>query len=178
MKEFNVVPHGAGKNFLGALQVYITGDIKRQELIDRIAGDNLFDNDYKPVHFLDRYYPEPKRNRLILQCHVITENMIYNRITRERANQDISMVALNNERYQGSFCLGYTVPPIKSYNTICLLDNPIQRIWLDDLAMYKKENAEPDPVRQELARKLFDWEQQNIPNCETIKWTLVTLVSF
>ena len=43
MKEFCVVPHGAGKNFLGALQSYIVGDLNRELIVARIQETNLFD---------------------------------------------------------------------------------------------------------------------------------------
>ena len=52
MKEFCVVPHGAGKNFLGALQHYIEGTLTRDRITNRISETNLFDGDYKPVNFV------------------------------------------------------------------------------------------------------------------------------
>ena len=43
MREFCVVPHGAGKNFLGALQHYIEGTLTRDRITNRISETNQFD---------------------------------------------------------------------------------------------------------------------------------------
>ena len=162
MKEFCVVPHGAGKNFLGALQSYIVGSTPRHRITERITETNLFDGDFQPVNFVKDFLPRTNWNKQLLTVQDITEKLIYKRIEPKRAEQEIR--SLINECHQGSFCFGYTVPHIKWYAFTMFLDNPIQRIWLDDLAMYKKEGVGPDPNRQDLARRLFNWEIENIPN--------------
>jgi len=37
--------------------------------------------------------------------------------------------------------------------------------------MLKKEGAEADPIRQDLARRLFKWEIENIPNYRS-EWAI------
>ena len=162
MREFCVVPHGAGKNFLGALQHYIEGTLTRDRITNRISESNLFDGDYKPVNFVKDWFPRTTWNKELLECQAITEKLIYNTIQPKRAEQEIRNNV--NKCHQGSFCFGFTIPHIKWYSIVCFLDNPQQRIWLDDLAMLKKEGSGPDPNRQDLSRRLMKWELEQIPN--------------
>ncbi len=162
MKEFCVVPHGAGKNFLGALQSYIVGVESRDRILARISETNLFDSVYPPINFVKSWLPRTNWNKELIECQAITEKLIYNTIQPKRAEQEIRNNV--NKCHEGSFCFGFTVPHIKWYSVICFLDNPEQRIWLDDLAMLKKEGVGPDANRIDLARRLFTWEMDNIPN--------------
>ena len=168
MREFCVLPHGAGKNFLGAIQSYIVGELDRSLIESRIQESNLFDSWSRPVHFVEKFLPRTNWNKQLLQCQDVTEKLLYKRIETKTAEQQIR--GLLNSCHEGSFCFGYSIPHIKWYSFMMFCDNPIQRIWLDDLAMLKKEGAETDPSRQDLARRLFKWEIENITNyrCEWV----------
>ena len=76
MREFCVLPHGAGKNFLGALQSYIVGELDRSLIESRIQESNLFDSWSRPVHFVEQFLPRTKWNKQLLQCQEITEKLL------------------------------------------------------------------------------------------------------
>ena len=80
MKEFCVVPHGAGKNFLGALQSYIVGVESRDRILARISETNLFDSVYPPINFVKSWLPRTNWNKELIECQAITEKLIYNTI--------------------------------------------------------------------------------------------------
>ena len=169
MKEFCAVPHGAGKNFLGALQSYITGELDRSLIVSRIQENNLFDSWCQPVHFVESFHPRTNWNKQLIECQSIAEKLLYKRIEPKTAEQQIR--TLVNSCHEGSFCFGYTIPHVNRYSLVMLTDNPIQRVWLDDLAMLKKEGVGPDPTRVELAERLFRWEIENLANYRT-EWAM------
>ena len=162
MREFLAVPHGAGKNFLGALQSYIEGNTRREQILARIGETNLFDGDWEPVNFVRSFHPRTQWNKDLIHCQAVTEQLLYKRIASKTAEQEIRTAV--NRCHEGSFCFGYTIPHVSMYSAVCVLDSARQRIWLDDLAMLKKEDVGPDPNRQSLAIKLFEWEVENLPN--------------
>ena len=169
MKEFCVVPHGAGKNFLGALQSYIVGDLNRELIVARIQETNLFDGWSTPVHFIEQFHPRTTWNKQLLECQDVAEKLLYKRIEPKTAEQRIRNNI--NSCHEGSFCFGYTIPHVNRYSFVMLTDGPHQQVWLDDLAMLKKEGAGPDPRRLEFAQRLFRWEIENLSNYRT-EWAV------
>ena len=67
MREFNVIPHGAGKNFLGAIQDVIKGVETVKNIEKQIKINNLFDGIYAPFHFNNNYYDKTQWDNTVSQ---------------------------------------------------------------------------------------------------------------
>tara|TARA_B110001454_G_C12587518_1_gene378761 strand:- start:58 stop:777 length:720 start_codon:yes stop_codon:yes gene_type:complete len=154
MREFNIIQHGAGKNFLGAIQQVIRGKETVINIEKQIKINNLFDGIYTPFNFNPNWYDRTTWNKELLECHTIWRQALAKKYSKPKAKKDI--IDRLNTCYKGTFHLNFTVPGIPHYGILCILDSPEQRAELDQLAFAKKKS-----------NKYFDksnWDKTTIPD--------------
>lgn len=160
MREFNIIPHGAGKNFLGAIQDVIKGVETVQQIEKAIKGTNLFDGVYTPFNFNPDWYDRTDWNKELLECHNIWEKCLNKTYQKQQAKKDI--IDRLNTCYKGTFHLNYSLPSISQYGIICILNSLEQRVELDRLAQIKKFNNPFDENCSKECRLIHSWEHANI----------------
>mgnify|MGYP001600081097 FL=1 len=160
MREFNIIPHGAGKNFLGAIQDVIKGVETVQHIEKAIKGNNLFDGVYTPFNFNPDWYDRTNWNKELLECHNIWEKCLNKTYQKQQAKKDI--IDRLNTCYKGTFHLNYSLPSISQYGIICILNSLEQRVELDRLAQIKKFNNPFDENCAKECRLIHSWEHANM----------------
>ena len=158
MREFNIVQHGAGKNFLGALQAIIKGYKTVKDIDSVIENNNLFDNDFEPMHFNPKWSDRTNWNANLIECHKIWEEALNKQWEMSKAKKEL--IDRFNECYKGTFHLNFSFPNVNQYGFICILDSLSQRVELDKLAQLKKGNK--DNGHNEYAGLIHSWEAKNI----------------
>ena len=177
MREFNVIPHGAGKNFLGAIQDVVKGIETIKNVEKQIEINNLFDGIYLPFNFNNNFYDRTNWNKELLECQSIWRRCLANRWQKQKAKKEI--IDRLNICYKGTFCLDKSLPSISHYGIVCILDSAEQRIELDQLAITKKKHSAyknkvtwekntskgkyyDKSERIEECTLVHSWEQQNL----------------
>ena len=160
MREFNIIPHGAGKNFLGAIQDVIKGVETVQHIEKAIKGNTLFDGVYTPFNFNPDWYDRTNWNKELLECHNIWEKCLNKTYQKQQAKKDI--IDRLNTCYKGTFHLNYSLPSISQYGIICILNSLEQRVELDRLAQIKKFNNPFDENCAKECRLIHSWEHANM----------------
>ena len=145
MREFCLYPHGAGRNFLGALQHVIQGQESVNQIENLISNSNLFDTRYKPVNFNPEFDNRTSWNKQLLYSQQVWIEYLDNRRTLQSAKTVI--IDNLNECYEGTFHLKLALPTLSRYSIICVVDSQAQHRWLDQLATIKKDS---DYSKQEL----------------------------
>jgi hypothetical protein len=137
MREFSLYPHGAGRNFLGALQQTIRGSVSTDTIRKQISNNNLFDSQFPPVNFNPDFERRTNWNQQLLESQRVWIEHLDNRRTLASAKKII--IDNLNECYEGSFHLKLALPTISRYSIVCVVDSQAQHRWLDQLATHKKE---------------------------------------
>jgi len=159
MREFNVIPHGAGKNFLGAIQTVIKGKEKVHHIENLIKDNNLFDAIYAPFHFNPNFYDRTTWNQD--EAQMIWERCLNKRYETNKAKREV--INLCNDFFKGTQHLDFSLPGISQYGIICLMNSVEQRAELDRLAHIKhKIKWEDDPHRYVRSQTIHTWEHTNI----------------
>jgi len=140
MREFSLYPHGAGRNFLGALQQAIQGVASTNDIRNKISNSNLFDSQYPPVNFNPEFHRRTDWNKQLLESQKVWIEYLDNRRTIQSAKKIV--IDNLNECYEGSFHLKLALPTISRYSIVCVVDSKSQHRWLDQLATIKKEGNE------------------------------------
>ena len=155
MREFNVIPHGAGKNFLGAIQQVIRSKEKVYQIERLIKDSNLFDGIYAPFHFNPNFYDRTEWNQDDIQ--MIWEKCLFKRYEKHKAKREI--INKLNTFYKGTQHLGFSLPSISQYGVMCILNSAEQRAELDKLAHIKKKDTWNNWVqdRYEWSQKIHTW---------------------
>ena len=156
MREFSIIQHGAGKNFLGALQTVIKGKETVKNIEKQIDTNNLFDGIYLPFHFNPNWYDRTDWNKELLECQSIWRKYLGNRYEKHRARKEI--IDRLNVSYKGTFILDASLPGIPHYGVVCILDNVDQRIELNNLANYKKKDEFNRSVHEAEQTLIHSWE--------------------
>ena len=158
MREFNVIPHGAGKNFLGAIQDVIKGVETVKNIEKQIKINNLFDGIYAPFHFNNNYYDKTQWDNTVSQK--IWRQCLKKTYQKGKAKKEI--IDHLNTCYKGTHHLGYTLPSIPHYGIICILDSVEQRIDLDLLANIKKKTKHSRKEWIKEGNLIHSWEIKNM----------------
>jgi len=173
MREFNIIPHGAGKNFLGAIQDVIKGVETVKNVEKQIKINNLFDGIYLPFHFNNNWYDRTDWNKELLECQRIWRQYLEKTWEQQSAKKEI--IDRLNICYKGTFHINHSLPSISRYGIICVIDSSEQRAELDRLAIIKKRDSayknkiiweKTFPINEKERIKETDlihsWEIQNI----------------
>lgn len=175
MREFNIIQHGAGKNFIGALQDVIKGvnnvmtfpngnqirkHITINEVEERINLDNLFDNIYYPFNFNNNWHDRTNWNKELLECQQIWRKYLEKTYQKQRAKKDI--IDRLNVCYKGTFHLDKSLPSIPHYSIVCILDSVEQRSELDLLGCIKKRCDYDKEERGKESALMHSWELENM----------------
>jgi hypothetical protein len=139
MREFNIIQHGAGKNFLGAIQQVIRSKETVVNIEKQIKINNLFDGIYAPFHFNPNWYDRTDWNKALIESHIIWRQVLENKYSKLKGRKDI--IDRLNTCYTGTFHLNYSLPGIPHYGIVCIIDSPEQRADLDTLAFLKKQKS-------------------------------------
>ena len=175
MREFNIISHGAGKNFLGAIQQVIRGKETVINIEKQIKINNLFDGIYLPFHFNNNWYDRTDWNKELLECQSIWRRCLGKRWQKQKAKKEI--IDRLNICYKGTFHINHSLPSISHYGIVCILNSAEQRIELDHLAITKKKHSayknkivwdkttskdynESERIKE--CSLIHSWEQQNL----------------
>jgi len=163
LREFNVIPHGAGKNFLGALQDVIKGVETVKNIEKQIKINNLFDEIYDPFHFNNNYKDYDKTQ----WDNTVSQKYWSEGLKRKKSTAKKEIIEHLKSCYKGTHHLGYSLPSIPHYGIICILDSVEQRIDLDLLANIKKKNKCSKEKIKDVVKEgnlIHSWEIENMNN--------------
>ena len=139
MREFSLYPHGAGRNFLGALQTVVRGSETVEQIKNKINSDNLFDGTYQPVHFNNSFNNRTNWNSQLIECQQVWIEFLSKRRTEKSARKII--IDNLNECYEGTFHIKTGLPTVHRYSIVGIVDSQNQHRWLDQLATIKKTSG-------------------------------------